>query len=405
VRSRAETALTILFLVNVLNFYDRLVLGAVLEPMRREFALSDTQLGAMVTLFTLVYAIAGLPAGRLSDTRERRGLLAIGIAIWAGLTGMAALATSYAMVLATRLGVGIGEAVCTPAATSWIGDAVDAKRRSRAMAWFMMAVPVGGLLSFSIGGPVAQKYGWRAAMAIAAAPALLLIPAVLWLREPSRGKQQTKAVIAWKPPAGFWWIAASGAAINFALYAFSTFLPAMLTRYHGLSVATAGVWMGVGSGVAGVAGALAAGTIGDRVASKLQFTAGTMLLSAVPMFLALRMPPGTPALAVILAMIGYGLMQMYYGLVYASIHDRVAPEARGRAISVYLMATYLGGASWGPVATGRLSDWLARSSGLGGEAARAAGLHGALYVVPALAVLLAGILWMAERSSVRQEIR
>lgn len=128
-RSRAETALTILFLVNVLNFYDRLVLGAVLEPMRREFALSDTQLGAMVTLFTMVYAIAGLPAGRLSDTRERRGLLAMGIAIWAGLTGMAALATSYAMVLATRLGVGIGEAVCTPAATSWIGDAVDAKKK------------------------------------------------------------------------------------------------------------------------------------------------------------------------------------------------------------------------------------------------------------------------------------
>ncbi|HXA49764.1 MAG TPA: MFS transporter, partial [Candidatus Acidoferrum sp.] len=217
-RSRAETALTVLFLVNVLNFYDRLVLGAVLEPLRREFALSDTQLGAIVTLFTLVFAIAGLPAGRMADTRGRRGLLAAGIAIWAGLTGMAALATSYAMVLVTRLGVGVGEAVCTPAATSWIGDVVDSRRSSRAMAWFMMAVPVGGLLSFSIGGPVAQRYGWRAAMAIAAAPALVLIPAVLWLREPSRRKQTADAAIAWKAPAGFWWIAASGAAINFALY-------------------------------------------------------------------------------------------------------------------------------------------------------------------------------------------
>jgi hypothetical protein len=69
-------------------------------------------------------------------------------------------------------------------------------------------------------------------------------------------------------------------------------------------------------------------------------------------------------------------------------------------MSVYLMATYLGGASWGPVATGRLSDFLASNSGLEGEAARAAGLHGAMYVVPALAVLLAGILWMAQRSRV-----
>src|SRR5436190_13458709 len=177
-RDRAGSALTVLFLVNVLNFYDRMVLGAVLEPLRHEFSLSDTQLGAMVTLFTVIYAVAGLPAGRMADTRGRGGLLAAGIAIWAGLTGLTALAASYAMLLVTRLGVGIGEAVCTPAATSWIGDVAPPARRSRAMAWFMMAVPVGGLLSYAVGGPVAQAYGWRMAMAMAAAPAILLIPAV-----------------------------------------------------------------------------------------------------------------------------------------------------------------------------------------------------------------------------------
>ena len=402
VRERSQTALAVLFLVNVLNFYDRMVLGAILEPLRREFGLSDTQLGAMVTLFTLVFAVAGLPAGRMADTRARRGLLAAGIAIWAGLTGLAALATSYAMLLATRLGVGIGEAVCTPAATSWIGDAVPPSRRSRAMAWFMMAVPVGGLLSFAIGGPVAQAYGWRSALAAAAAPALLLAPAVLWLREPPHGAPAAMAALPWKAPPGFWWIAASGAAINFALYAFSTFLPAMLTRFHGMTVASAGVWMGIGSGASGIAGALAAGVVGDRVRSKLRLTSAIMLVAAAPMFLALRVAPGGAAAAVSLAMTGYGLMQMYYGLVYAAIHDLVPPESRGRAMSVYLLATYLGGASWGPLATGRLSDWLARASGLGGEPARASGLHGAMYVVPGLAVVLAGILWMADRSKARR---
>ena len=396
-RSRSAAALSVLFLVNVLNFYDRLVLGAVLEPLRREFLLSDTQLGAMVTLFTLVFALAGMPAGGIADRRGRRGLLATGIAVWAGLTGLTALATSYTMLLVTRLGVGIGEAVCTPAATSWIGDAVPPTRRSRAMAWFMMAVPVGGFLSFSVGGPVAQAYGWRIAMAVAAAPALLLVPAVLWLREPGRAYEAADEPVTWRPPPGFWWIAASGATVNFALWAFSTFLPAMLTRYHGLSVGTAGLWMGTGSGVSGIAGALAAGALGDRAKSKLRLTAGIMLLAAVPMWMALRVKPGGAALAVVLAMSSYGLMQMYYGLVYASLHDRVPPEARGRAMSMYLLVTYLGGASWGPVATGRLSDWLARSSGLTGEAARAAGLHGAMYVVPGLAVVLAGILWNAER--------
>jgi len=405
VRSKAGAALTILFLANVLNFYDRLVLGAVLETLRHEFLLSDMQLGALVTLFTLVFAVAGLPAGRLADTRGRRGLLAVGIAIWAGLTGLGAAAVNYAMLLATRLGVGIGEAVCTPVAASWIGDVVPANRRARAMSWFMMAIPVGGLLSFAVGGPVAQAYGWRAAMALAAAPALVLVPAVLWLREPPRTVSAGNAVMRWKKPRGFWWIAASGAAINFALYAFSTFLPALMTRYHGVSVGRAGVWVGIGTGIGGVTGALAAGSIGDRVRNKLGLTAGIMAVSAVPLFAPQVAPAGRGELAIFLAILGYGLMQMYYGLVYGALQDLVAPPARGRAMSVYLVATYLGGASWGPVATGRLSDWLARESGLGGEAARAAGLHGAMYVVPAMALVLAAILWVAARQSSAAEPR
>jgi len=162
----------VLFLVNVLNYYDRQTLAAILEPLRHEFSLSDTQLGGLFTLFTVVFALAGWPLGKLADTRSRRGLLAYGIAVWTGLTGLAGLATSYAMLLGTRLGVGIGEAVCTPAATSWIGDLVPASRRARAMAGFMMAVPVGIMLSSAIGGAAAQAYGWRAAFYVALLPGL-----------------------------------------------------------------------------------------------------------------------------------------------------------------------------------------------------------------------------------------
>ena len=180
--------LVVLFLVNVLNFYDRQALGAVIEPLRREFHLSDTQLGALTTVFTLLYAFAGLPLGRLADFWSRRKLLAIGTAVWAGLTGLGGLAASYAALLATRLGVGIGEAVCAPAATSWIGDIVPPGRRARAMAAFMMAVPVGGMLSFAVTGPVAQAYGWRLALALAAVPAVALVPALLWLKEPARSQ-------------------------------------------------------------------------------------------------------------------------------------------------------------------------------------------------------------------------
>ena len=214
---------------------------------------------------------------------------------------------------------------------------------------------------------------------------------MLWLREPVR-KQAHSERIKWKAPAGFWWIAASGAAMNFAMYAFSTFLPAMLTRYHGVSVARAGGGDWTGRRASGRAGR----ELSRRPTPRLRLAACMMAVGA---YRCSRHSScgGRRRSVGVLAIIGYGLLQMYYGLVYASIQDLVAPPARGRAMSVYLVATYLGGASWGPVATGRLSDWLARGSGLSGEAARAAGLHGAMYVVPVLAVVLAWVLWMADR--------
>jgi MFS family permease len=401
VRSKSVgPALAVLFLVNVLNFYDRQTLAAILEPLRHEFSLSDTQLGGLFTLFTVVFALAGLPLGKLADTHSRRGLLAGGIAVWTALTGMAGLATSYAMLLGTRLGVGIGEAVCTPAATSWIGDLVPASRRARAMAGFMVAVPVGIMLSSAIGGPVAQAHGWRMALLVAAIPGLVLVPAVLWLSEPERPTVPDGGGGTGALPAVFWWIAASGAVVNFALYSFSTFLPAFLTRYHGMSVAQAGVWTGIGSGVSGILGAVAAGLVGDRVKNRLWLAAGASLAAAGPVYAAIRMPAGSAALAVWLAMTGYGLLQMYYGLVYAAIQDVIGPAGRGRAMAVYFVVTYLGGASWGPLVTGRLSDFLARRSGLAAEASRAVGLHNAMYVIPALAVVLAAVLWMAGRRQV-----
>src|ERR1700757_3797259 len=97
----------ILFLVNVLNFYDRFTLGAIAEPVRREFQLSDAQLGGLTTAFTILYALAGLPLGRLADTKSRKGILAWGVAVWSGLTALGGLASSYGMLMATRIGVGI----------------------------------------------------------------------------------------------------------------------------------------------------------------------------------------------------------------------------------------------------------------------------------------------------------
>jgi len=457
-RGAARSApLLILFLVNVLNFYDRQVLGAVLEPLHREFGLSDTQLAVLATAFTLLYAVAGLPLGRLADQWSRKRLLAIGVSVWAALTSLGGLASSYGMLLATRLGVGIGEAACAPAATSWIGDLVPAGRRAHAMAIFMMAVPAGGFLSFAVGGPVAQAWGWRMALVLAGIPAVALVPALAALREPPRSQlageirigpenrgacptqQSGTGASACQPsepshdregvvhregtpshgqtlspwlltriPA-FWWIAASGAIVNFMLYSFSLFLPAFLTRYHGLSVARSGVWSGVGSGAAGVLGALAAGYFGDRVSRdlgrrRLLLAAAAAALAAPPAFAAISLPAGSVFAAVLLLMLAYGLWQTYYGLVYAAIQDIVPGQLRGTAMAAYYLAMYLCGASFGPLVTGRLSDHFARAAANGGvapDAARAIGLHQAMYLIPACSVVLAAVLWMAARRHFR----
>jgi MFS family permease len=408
-------SLAVLFAVNILNFYDRQALGALAEPVRKEFGLNDTQLGALTTMFTLLYALVGVPLGRLADAWSRSKLLALGVAVWTSLTAVGGLATSYGMLMFSRLGVAMGEAVCAPAATSWIGDLFPPARRSRALAVFMLGVPLGAALSYSISGPVAQVWGWRTAMVLAALPGAVLVPVLLMLREPQRGASEDRpAAVAGSAWAllrirTLWWMIASGALVNFNLYALGTFLPAFLTRFHGLSVGESGFWSGLGHAAAGVAGGLFAGFWGDRAIRKarqgrMRAAALAALLAAPAALFGISQPAGAAQAALIGIMVAYGLLNMYYGLVYSALQDIVAPGLRGTAMAVYFMAMYLCGASFGPLLTGRLSDWMARRAADAAgspavtEAFKAIGLHQAMYVVPALSAALALVLYAGSRT-------
>ena len=418
-RSAPGIALGVLFAINLLNFYDRQVLGPLLEPIRKEFHLTDTQLGLLGTIFTILYAIVGVPFGRLADLWSRKKLMALGMIVWSALTAASGLAASYAMLLVTRLGVGVGEAVCAPVATSWIGDLFPVNRRSRALAFFMLAVPLGTGLSYMVSGPVAQAFGWRAALWLAAAPVLVLAPVLFLLREPRCGASEShlsagRHISAWsvvRIPT-LWWIIASGALINFNLYALGTFLPAFLTRVHGLSVARSGLWLGVGHMLAGIFAATTGGIIGDWAIRRRQngrmLAASAAALAAAPLaWWSVMQPAGSWIQVTVLMCAAYGLLNTYYGMVYSSIHDIVAPALRGTAMSVYFMAMYLCGASFGPLITGRLSDVMARrAASMAGsstitEAARAIGLQQAMLVIPALSLVLALVLFAGSRTIAR----
>ena len=243
-------ALIVLFAINLMNFFDRQIIGGVGEGIRREWALSDTALGLLGTVFTLLYAVVGLPLGRLSDRKPRRLILAGGVFVWSLLTAASGLTRSFAQLIVARLGVGVGEATCSPASTSLIGDLVPSTSRARAVAIWMLGLPLGLGLATGAGGWILPNWGWRNAFYIAAIPGLLCAVAALLMAEPPRGTRESHAV-GERRRAGnpyllvlsiptMWWVIVSGALHNFNMYALGAFVAPFLVRFHHMSFLRAG---------------------------------------------------------------------------------------------------------------------------------------------------------------------
>ena len=186
--ANAWRILFLLFLANLFNFFDRTIPAIIIEPIRMEWHLSDFQLGIIGTAFTIVYAIAGLPLGRMADTGSRSKLMGWGLATWSALTAVNGMVGSFWSFLIVRMGIGIGEASYAPAANSLIGDLFPAHRRARAMGIFMLGLPLGLLLAFfTIGAMVKAFDSWRAPFFIAAVPGLILAVFMFFIKEPKRG--------------------------------------------------------------------------------------------------------------------------------------------------------------------------------------------------------------------------
>lgn len=418
-------ALWVLFGINTMNFYDRMILSVVAEPIRKEWALSDSALGLLGTAFTLLYAFVGVPFGRLADTRPRKWILSAGCALWSLLTAVSGMAQSFWTLFVARLGVGVGEASCAPAANSLIGDLYPPKQRSRALSLFMLGLPVGMFLSFLISGLVAHAYGWRAAFYVALIPGLLLAALALWMPEPGRGSSEGRVDSAHRPGSPYLvvlgiptliWIIISGALHNFNMYAATSFMAAFLARYHALDLKAAAFAGSVIFGASGVVGLLAGGWAADRFGGKR--TDGRLLLSAVTLaaaapcvYLALRQPGGAVVPFVLLMGAGLAFVYVYYSSVYAAIQDVVEPSLRGTAMALYFFAMYVLGGSLGPLGTGMLSDHFAeRAMADAGatvmtESFKAIGLHHAMHAIPVLCLVLAVVLYAASRTVGRDMTR
>jgi len=415
--------LAVLFAINTMNFFDRQILGAVGEQVRREWGLSDGALGALGTAFTLLYAFVGLPLGRLADRTGRKWILSAGVFVWSLTTVASGFARNFWQLFVLRLGVGIGEASCAPAATSLIGDLVPANRRAKALSIFMLGLPVGIALSFAVSGTIARSYGWRPAFYVAGIPGLLCAIAVLFVREPKRGATEMHNIGGRKREGSPYrlvlstptmrWLIISGALHNFNMYAIGSFITPFLMRYHGSDIRSANFVSMVVYGLSGAPGLLLGGVLADAVmkrrANGRLLVGALAIFGSVPfLFLALGRSGGDRLGFMIMMGIGCALMYAYYSTVYSTIQDVIEPGLRGTAMALYFFAMYVLGASLGPYGTGLMSDlFTTRAAGAAGvtsltqqalEPFRAEGLHNAMYIIPILGAFLSLVLIAASRT-------
>ena len=417
--TNAWRILFLLFLANLFNFFDRTIPAIIIEPIRMEWDLSDLQLGLIGTAFTIVYAIAGIPLGRMADTGARRKIMGWGLAVWSGLTAVNGLAWNFWSFLLIRMGVGIGEASYAPAANSLIGDLFPAHKRARAMGIFMLGLPIGLLLAFfTIGAMVKAFDSWRAPFFIAAVPGLILALFMFFIREPKRGAAEAVAVstAAVEKPLRkvlairtFWWLVLAGLAFNFATYACNSFMVPMLQRYFLLPLEQAAVATGVIVGLTGLVGLTLGGWLADRIQQRwargrLLFAALSMLIATVATGYALM--AGRIEIGVFVAVFSIGWLFAYnfYTCVYTAIQDVIEPRLRATAMALFFAGLYLLGGGMGTVVVGLLSDhfaeaaMLAAGAGEMAEAFRAEGLHGAMYLIPASLLLTMVFLFQASRT-------
>jgi MFS family permease len=421
-QQQAWFALAVLFAINLMNFYDRQILAAVTEPIRMEWNLTDTQLGWLTPVFTIIYAIAGVPLGRWADRGERRKILCFGVSIWSLFTAASGMAWNYWSMLVARLGVGVGEASCAPAGNALIGDLYPPSQRARAISIFMLGLPLGIFFSNLFSGMIAKQYGWQWTFFVAFVPGVILAFLALRIREPQRGASEAVKVAEtasgespYRRVLGvptMWWIIISGALHNFNAYAVNAWTPAYLQRYHGMDIAGANRIAAYVLGAVGVIGLLGGGVAADWVRKRREN--GRMLLAALALlvstpcvYLAYAQPKGSVTTLMAFMAVGWMLIYVYYVTVYSAIQDVVEPGLRATAMALYFFAMYLLGGAFGPLIVGALSDHYARQAmleagaGVMAEAFKAEGLHRALiYAVPLVSLTLALVLLAGARTVV-----
>lgn len=390
---RAYYALAILTFINLLNYIDRWVLAAVLEPVKSALSLTDTELGIVATGFIIVYAVMSPVFGMLGDRRARPPLIALGVAIWSVATGLAGFARGFGALFITRSTVGIGEAAYGTIAPALLADQFPLEHRGRVMSVFFAAIPIGSAAGYALGGAAERYFGWRAAFWMAGFPGLLLAVLVFFVKDPPRGQQElghairasgTRVIDAYRDllrNRPYILSVLGYAAYTFALGGLGFWMPSFLERVRGLSHAKATVTFGIMVMITGFIGTFIGGWLGDlllkRTKQSYLWVSGIATLLAAPMtFIGLTSPNSK----VYLTALAFGEVLIFIstGPINSAIVNAVSPLERATAVGFSVLTMHVLGDIPSPIMIGIISDSSSLAKGV--------------LVVP-IAILLSGVIW------------
>jgi MFS family permease len=358
-----------------MNFLDRGLIGLLLQPIKQDLHLSDTQLGFLTGIaFGLFYSVLGVPMARWADRGDRVTLTSIAIALW-GLTVMTCLfVTNFYQLILARVAASIGEAGCLPPTYSLLGDYFKGSaERVRAMSVYWLAGPLSALLSFTLGGWLNQHLGWRLTFFVMGIPALLIAAVVKRTVVEPRVLQRPKGSGAsLQPPlskvlADLWSCRSSRHLMAAIILLFvmglglAPWYGAFLIRSHGMTIGELGVWLGLIFGLGGAAGTFLGGYLASRwfatnERGQMRFSA-IAVGSQLPFFiLFLFLTEKVHALIAFVPLVV--TFNLFVGPSFALLQRLVAPQIRATTLAIVMLLGNLIGMGLGPQAVGLLSDWL-----------------------------------------------
>lgn len=418
---RTHLTLLLLALVYIFSYIDRQVIAVLIEPIKHDFNATDTEMGLLSGLaFGLLYAVLGVPVGKLADKYNRRNIVAICCGLWSLATLACGIAAQFWQLLLARMSVAVGEAGGMAPSISAVSDLYPKERRSLVISLFMMGPHLGVLIGLALGAWIAQEYGWRHTFVFFGVPGMGLA-LLVWLlgKEPRRGafddaqaqalaQQEALAhkneslwreVLRLLKVKAFRRLALACGLAGLAGYGYGVWTPSFLVRTHELTLAHAGLLFGVASGVGAVFGALFSGWLCDRLMRRderwqLGLPALGVLLGLPCTLAFILWPAGGHWMlgslrvphALAFAPLAAFFTSWWPSLSYSAVSQMVRASERAVAAALLNFFLTLLGSGFGPFVTGLLSDALLPS--LGGDEA----LRWALAIV--IALMLPSGLWM-----------